>query len=322
MSFLKHMGYILNTTDDYHINQLSSLGWELTVSNALQPQDSPCRRALKSNESFGTQLFHFLERFVPFPSMKTVLEVGGGLGYLMRDFLSLSPHLQASMLDISPFLLEKQKETLSGLPVRFIESDFLKMSVSDLKTFDLVILNENLGDFPTLIADRSRSRNENAETLQWVNKIDDFREEFALHFAVDESINIGALCILERLCGTGVPFIFLSEHSCESSMNNPHFPHCKFKAPGTPEKIALKGHNEFTIKFSLLATVAKSFRYKVFRGQYIDILPIDFNDKVTAALRQETALSDDQEIIRQFIYDLHKYEYLVLVHDSRKELKK
>lgn len=313
------MGYALNKTDDYHINQLNSLGWELTVSNALEPPDSPCRLVLKNKASFGTQLFHYLNRLIPFSSLQTVLEAGGGLGYLMRDFLSLAPHLQASMLDISPFLLQKQKETLTGLPVRYFEDDFLNMSVSDLKSYDLVILNENLGDFPTLIADRSRSRHETAETLRWVDKLEDFREEFSLTFAAGENINIGALCIMEKLCGAGIPHIFLSEHSCESSFNNPHFPHCQFQASQAPERIALKGHSEFTIKFSHLETIARSFRYKVYRGQYVDILPIDFNDRVTAALRSPSPLSDQQEIIRQMVYDLYKYEYLVLIDDSKKK---
>ncbi|PKN10167.1 MAG: hypothetical protein CVU72_02085, partial [Deltaproteobacteria bacterium HGW-Deltaproteobacteria-7] len=81
------MGYFLNTTDDYHIRTLTSLGWELTVVNALYPDNSPCRRALQNNASFGAHLFHFLEDKIPLADLKTVLEVGGGLGYLMKDFL-------------------------------------------------------------------------------------------------------------------------------------------------------------------------------------------------------------------------------------------
>jgi len=57
----------------------------------------------------------------------------------------------------------------------------------------------------------------------------------------------------------------------------------------------------------------------VIRGQYIDILPIEFTDKVRAALQSPTPLSDEQEIIRQFVYDLYKYEYLVLINDSKKK---
>ena len=141
------MGYILNTTDDYHIHTLSSLGWELTVVNALYPENSPCRTALKSNTSFGEHLFNFLGRIIPFSDFKNVLEVGGGLGYLMQDFLTLAPHLQATMLDISPFLLQKQKETLSGISREFSGNGFSENACPIFTPLTLAILNENLRRF-------------------------------------------------------------------------------------------------------------------------------------------------------------------------------
>ncbi|MBP7766097.1 MAG: hypothetical protein K4445_13205 [Deltaproteobacteria bacterium] len=313
------MNYVLNTTDDYHVNALQTLGWELTVCNALEPEKSPCRGALRNSGTFGVQLFHFLQRFVPFSGIRSVLEVGGGLGYLMRDFLSLAPHLAASMLDISPYLLQKQKETLVNHSVRYGRADFLTMSISDLKPFDLVILNENLGDFPTLVAQSDAKRDADLQTRRWVDKINDIQEEFSLEFEEGESVNIGALCVVERLCGAQIPYIYLSEHSCEAAMQNPHFPLHHFQGPGKPEKIPLKGHAEFTVKFSHLVTIARAFRYKVVRGQYTDILPLALNDRVQAAMRAGAPLSDEQEILQQFIYDLYKYEYLVLISDSLKK---
>ncbi|MHB8137614.1 MAG: class I SAM-dependent methyltransferase [Smithellaceae bacterium] len=313
------MGYILNTTNDYHIQTLNTLGWELTVCNALHPEDSPCRSALKNRESFGIQLFHSLGKIIPFDTLKTVLEVGGGLGYLMRDFLSLAPHLQATMLDISPFLLQKQKETLGGLPINFREMDFLKMSLSDLRSFDLAILNENLGDFPTLVFDESQPRKNDPETIRSLKRMADYSEEFDLEFTPTENVNIGALEAVEKLCGADIPYIYLSEHSCEASLNNPRFPHHNFAARGVPEKITLQGHDEFTIKFSHLQKIAHSFRYRVIRGQYIDLFPLDFNDRVKTALQSSTPLTDDHEIIQQFVYDLYKYEYLVLINNAKKK---
>ena len=313
------MSYTLNTTDDYHIHKLNSLGWELTVCNALYHENSPCRQALRHNGSFGTQLFHFLENLIPRDDLKTVLEVGGGLGYVMKDLLTLAPGLQATMLDISPFLLQKQQETLSGFPVNFREMDFLKMPMSDLQAFDFVILNEILGDFPTLVAQKDHHVANDPETRRWVNKINDFEEEFSLNFLANENINIGAIVAMEKLCGARIPYIFLSEHSCEASCNNPSFPQMNFTAPGMPEEISLHGHTEFTVKFSHLEKIAKFFRYKIVRGQYIDILPVDFNDKVETALRLTTPLSDEQEILQHFVYDLYKYEYLVLINDSKKK---
>ncbi|HOX15465.1 MAG TPA: class I SAM-dependent methyltransferase [Smithellaceae bacterium] len=313
------MGYFLNTTDDYHIHTLRSLGWELTVCNALYPENSPCRRALKSNAPFGEHLFNFLGRFIPLTDLKNILEVGGGLGYLMQDFLTLAPDLRATMLDISPFLLQKQKETLTGLAVNFREMDFLKMAISELRSFDFVILNENLGDFPTLAFQQNIPEQNDPETVRSLNRVADFENEYSLQFTPDENINIGALEAVEKLCMAAVPHIYLSEHSCETSGNHPSFPHLHFTAPGTPEKIALQGHTEFTIKFSYLQIIARAFNYEVFRGQYIDILPIDLNDKVQTALRSSAPLSDQQEILQHFIYDLYKYEYMIMTQDMKKK---
>jgi hypothetical protein len=105
-------------------------------------------------------------------------------------------------------------------------------------------------------------------------------------------------------------------------VDHPSLPHLKFKASGSPERIDLQGHSEYTIKFSHLETIARAFHYKVFRGQYRYILPIDFNEKVKAALRSPTPLTDEQEIIQHFVYDLYKYEYMVLVNDGRSKVTK
>jgi len=306
------MGYTLNTTDDYHLHGLTSLGWELTVCNALFPPDSPCRGALLRGASFGEHLFRFLEEKIPLKPCKTVLEIGGGMGHLMKDFLTLAPHLQATMADISPYLLQRQKDSLAGFSAAFLETDFFKIPLTDLRSFDLVILNEVLGDFPTLTATSEPSPPDDPDAVRLAARIPDFEAAYGLRFDPGENINIGALEALERLCRAGVPYIYVSEHSCESSHDDPAFPRMNFSPSGNPEKIPLKGHAEYTVKFSALEKMARAFGYKVFRGPYTDILPISFNDRVTAALRTPSPLSDRQEILRHFLYDLYKYEYLLL----------
>jgi len=310
------MSYFVNKTDYYHKNDLNTLAWELTVCNALYPEKSLCRTLLKRNASFGVHLFLFLERFIPFSSLKTVLEVGGGMGYLMHDFLSLAPNLQATMLDICPFLLGKQKQTLAGLPVQFRELDFLHMPVIDLKPFELVLLNENLGDFPTLVAQQNPTATPDAEARQWMKKVADYEEEFSLNFAANENINIGAISVVEKLCGARIPYIYLSEHSCESFHHDPSFPCLNFKASGNPEKISLNGHDEYSIKFSHLQKIAAQFQYKVIRGQYTDFLYLNLTDKIKTALRCPTPITGDHEQIQHFVYDLHKYEYMLLINNS------
>jgi hypothetical protein len=45
---------------------------------------------------------------------------------------------------------------------------------------------------------------------------------------------------------------------------------------------------------------------------------LNLNDKVKTALRLIAPFNDEQEIIRQFVYDLYKYEYLILIKGDEK----
>jgi hypothetical protein len=118
---------------------------------------------------------------------------------------------------------------------------------------------------------------------------------------------------LEKLCHGGIKYIYLSEHSCETIVPERLKPYINIESSEIPEKIPLKGHDEYTIKFSYLQKIAKMFHYKIKRGQIADFLPLDFNSKVLTALRLVTPFTSEQEIIRQFVYDLYKYEYMVMI---------
>jgi hypothetical protein len=306
------MGYILNSTADYHIHELNSLGWELTVCNALYPENSPCRKALKAPASFGVSLYKYLEKIIPLKDIGNVLEVGSGMGYLMHDFLSLHPHIKATMLDISPLLLEKQKANLQNFNVRFRENDILQSTTNDLTDFDLVILNENLGDLPTLVGVPDNETISEEESV-YCRRADYFIKKYSLPVTPGENINIGAMEVIEKLCLASVKYIYLSEHSCEAVVPDFLESCISFTASGNPERISLKGHDEYTVKFSCLQIIAEKFNYKSIRGPFADFLELDFNDKVRTALQLSVPYSDEQEILQQFVYDLYKYEYLVLI---------
>jgi len=109
-----------------------------------------------------------------------------------------------------------------------------------------------------------------------------------------------------------VKYIYLSEHSCDAAVPEEMQKLIDIKPTATPEKITLKGHDEYTIKFSQLQKIAEIFNYKVRRGPIADFLPIEFSDKLNTILRFKTPATDEQEIIQQFVYDLYKYEYLIL----------
>jgi len=52
--------YTLNTTRSYHTDRLNSLGWELTVCNALHAEGTPIRKILARDGSFGHLLYDHL----------------------------------------------------------------------------------------------------------------------------------------------------------------------------------------------------------------------------------------------------------------------
>ena len=239
---------------------------------------------------------------------------------MMRDFLSLNPRLRAKMIDISPYLLAKQKETLQSFEADFELADILAVPSKTLSGFDLAILNENLGDLPTWVTEQEKKNNPDQNIACFDERLEYFNKKYYLPLGLNknEHINIGAIEIVEKLCLAGIKYIYLSEHSCEAVVPEPMKPYVSLQSSGIPEMISLKGHNEFTIKFSYLRKIAEMLNYKTKRGAFADFLPLNLNDKVRTALRLISPFNDEQEIIRQFVYDLYKYEYLILIKGDKK----
>lgn len=310
------MHYEVNDTTDYHLHELDTLGWELTVCNALDPEQSPCRRVLKRNESYGCLLYDYLERFIPMRSLQKIIEIGGGYGYLARDFLNRSKTMQATMLDVSPYLLEQQRRTLSPFSVSFIQADVMDVQIPELQSFDLAILNENLGDLPTLVGvPRDVFTSSSRDGDQILAQVRTLFDRYAIDPPESErsNVNIGALRVLEKLCCAGIPFIFLSEHSCEVVVPEPLQRYIQRRPAGNPERIRLRGHDEYTIRFTDLEKIARAFQYQVIRGPFADFLEFDFTDKLRYIMAAKSTRTDEHEIILHFIGDLYQYEYLILI---------
>lgn len=307
--------YEVNDTRDYHRRSLETLGWELTVCNALEPPSSPCRRILRDPDSYGNRLYDYLSRCIPMPSVRAVIEIGGGYGVLMRDFLNKNRKMQATMLDISPLLLQRQRHALEPSDAVFLENDILDTPSRALQPFDLAILNENLGDLPTLVdvpaADLMAAPSGSDPLLRKAGRL-------LKRYGIDlpqggrVTINIGALNVVEKLCRARIPYIFAGEHSCEAVAPERWRHLLKLRPAGAPQRIRLRGHDEFTIRFSDLEKVARAFGYGIVRGPFADYLPIDFTDELQYIMAAKSPRTDEQEILRHFIEDLYQYEYLIL----------
>ena len=308
--------YTLNSTKSYHTEHLNTLGWELTVCNALHPEGTPVRKLLSCNDSFGHLLYDYLGQFFPMEKISKVLEIGGGYGYLMRDFLDRNGSLKACMLDISPFLLGKQQETLKEYALDFRQEDFLETDPIFLKGFDLAILNENLGDFPSLVnlsQDVFGLSTDNVDpVLQWAAG---FFKKYNLERPRDDTFNVnaGAIEALVKLCSSGIPYIYVGEHSCEASIPEGLRSLIHVESTGNPERISLAGHDEYTIKFSYLQQIAHALDYTSIRGPFADFIQFEMTDEIRFILSSGGRHSDEAEIICQFVEDLYKYEYLILI---------
>jgi hypothetical protein len=175
------------------------------------PSGSPCRKILKKNKPYGQLLYDYLEYLLPMAKISHILEIGGG--YLMRDFPECHHARKVTMLDISPFLLEKQKETLEYFKnVTYRCEDFLETKPESLPCFDMAVMNENLGDFPTVADIETKSIfNPSGDKIELsLKRICHFIEKY--HLSIPDcpfwNINIGAMEALEKLCSSEIPYIF------------------------------------------------------------------------------------------------------------------
>jgi Methyltransferase domain len=304
----------LKSTANYYKSGEDSLGWELTVSNALYPADSPCRKILKRGFSYGVLLYDHLSLFVPMKKVQSLLEIGGGYGYVMKDFLIRNPSMAVTMVDISPRLSEIQRQTLKHYPVDYVVADFMELNPSIFARKDLALLNENLGDFPTLV-DVPKKIFEKPPHEPFERRVCQLFAQYSFQVPDTDTFNfnLGAVEAVEKLCASGIPYIFMGEHSCEAEVPEPYRKLLPISSSFEPERIPLKGHDEYTIKFSYLEKVATFYRYSTQRGPFADFLEIDWSDRLRRLLASPSLADDESEIIRHFVEDLYKYEYLMLL---------
>ncbi len=305
----------LNDTTDYHINQISTLKWELTLSCMLEDRNNPCRQILKNSTTYGSLLYNFLNSKIDISKIKSLIEIGGGYGWLTRDFLNSNKNFKSSMIDISETMLNLQKKTLATFNTEFINCDFLSCDPMLIKNSDLIILNEVIGDFPTITEMDLKDIIQNKDKIQ--STYDDalrIIKKYSLETPDKKfNFNYGAAKAVEKICSNSISYAFISEHSCEAAAPDEYREILNFNKSKFPEEIKLLGHSEYTIKFSHLEKIAQALSYRIIRGQYIDFIDINFNSRVNFALRSNSS-NEEHETIQHFVHDLYKYEYLILIN--------
>ena len=298
----------LSDTRDYHRHGRVDLLAEFTICESLGSADTPYSRALRLSSPYGAMVGRRLAEMNLLRPGCRICEVGGGYGSLMRGLLeAFSPSIgRVVMIDLSDRLLARQRARLApwGPKVAFVQGDVSEL-IPSLQGVDLIILNEVIGDLDTW-TDIS------ADTLP--PDVEQLVRGYGL--AIPEGgpfhFNLGALRLLEGICERGFA-AFLSEHSCDPIIP----PEMAYLARGLdpggfPREIRLKDHSEFTIRFSHLLRVAGGKGRKTATGSLLDLIGLENDSRLEFAFRSRASLSDEQEILHEFLDHVREYRWLIV----------
>ena len=310
----------VNDTSAFYVGDgPPSLFWELTICQSLAELENPYQKALRQPRRYGEILAGFLVRELGLRPAWSVVEVGGGTGSLMAAFLDVVPLTELTLVDLSPFFSARQRGALADRGAfRFVTSDAVAYFRGAEQLVDLVISNENIGDFPTVTGIR-RSELESAlrsggdagsplgQVAEVVRRYDldlgDAPEMF--HF------NLGAVRYLEALAPVARR-VFLSEHSCDPVLPEPYAFLPLPAGDGYPREIPLKGHSEYTIHFGHLAQVAEALGYRVRRGHLAELVGLRFDPGLQAMARVASTTSETAELVHEFCEHVAEYQWMVL----------
>lgn len=308
--------YDINNTEAYYKAEKPSLFWETTVCRSLSDPGSAYARALNVPRSYGNILADFLLPRLGGDNIGALLEIGGGEGTLMEILAQRLNPSTIRMVDISASFSALQRERLSGRRgVGFVVSDALAWLKNEPGHFDLVVSNENVGDFQTVVFYDS-------EVVKRLSGAGDAgnpavraaalagRYNLTLPEAGEVAVNIGALELVEALAGRARA-VFLSEHSaCAKSA--PPYEFLQPVANGRPRRICLKDHDEFSINFDHVETVARACGFTVERVWMPEFLGVRSDAGARFAAAAECVGNEAVETLHEFLNHVKEYECVFL----------
>lgn len=174
-----------------------------------------------------------------------VLEVGGGTGTFARAFLQRAaslngPCLNYHILDLSPALMKSQRKILSELlpESRHFQQDATEFDLPD-HTFDLIISNEVIADFPVASVHRDNDGKWQGDGAYYLDKYDLSDQDAPYSFVVNAGVFRFLGCAWEHLRPGGT--MVLSEYGSEH-----RYPAASFNL----------NHDEYTIHFGHVISCA------------------------------------------------------------------
>lgn len=256
-----------------------------------------------------------------------ILEVGGGYGNLAYGILSRFDDIEMTMVDISPVFMDRQKERLSrfGDRVKFFLSDvfeFLEVG----KSFDLIIANEVLGDFPAMVnidkgelldyMDTGKAPdNIRGEKIDYLFEAKKFIEELDIPIKSAPDIinlNTGAMKFI-REAMKKTDSLWISEHSSDYEIPDAMTEILRDTKTDTwPKKIILFGHTEVTINFGHIKRFFEKSSLKYQGGSLFDLLGVRTDDEIRYILLSGSIANETHEIIGEFVNHVVEYQWILV----------
>lgn len=298
----------ISRTDDFYSRGPVDLLTEYTICESLGSLDSPYMAALREPRTFGASLGRLLADHGVLRRGLRVCEAGGGYGSLMRGLLeSHGDELgHVTMVDLSMGLLERQKRALSRWPEKLT---FINGNVQDLlpslSGIDLFIMNEVAGDLDTWVdLDPSELP---GEVVRLVDRYGlDIPSKGLFHF------NMGALRVVETLCLKGWT-AFLSEHSSDPLVpGDMDYLGRDLETDGYPREIRLKGHSEYTIRFSHLMDVARGLGRKVVTGSFAELVGMVHSPRLRAVFLGRMTAGDENAVLYELLDHIREYRWILI----------
>ncbi|MGB9180198.1 MAG: class I SAM-dependent methyltransferase [Pyrinomonadaceae bacterium] len=286
------------TIKDFHVSGIEDAAWEFdviepTVNHAFRFPSEPLGWL-----SYGSRFCLSTMRDEIFPLMDgshriEVLEVGGGTGTFARSFLEQVAQLRATLLkgaqlsyhilELSPVLMESQRKLLAEgrHNVTHFQQDATEFHLAG-QTFDLIISNEVIADFPVAEV-RRIEETERAESIEvagherrWDGPGASYIEKYDL--PVEDApatfmVNAGVFQFLERAWEHLAPggTMILTEYGSEHK-----YPALSFHL----------NHEEYSIHFGHVSACARKIGFdcwlltlKEFLGADTEVLMLDGNEE-------------------------------------------
>lgn len=253
---------------DFHIHELKESGEddghfdliETTVSHLFREPSEAL-----GGTTYGRLLMRQLRRLGWFkPKPKVIVEVGGGLGYLAREFgLELLPFekqgIQYVSLDITPPFLKLQlhRARAGGWAGTGAQANGEWLPLKD-SSVDLVIDNENMADMtPVKLTSReiragTGDTPQHQEALEWIRRL---RLQLGAELPDDVIFNLGPLRFVAELWRVLKPGgrAFLTEFGIEE---------------GWPAPVKLPHHTEYEVQYEHLR---QAVRWLGFQERYLSL---------------------------------------------------